>query len=164
MLKEGKAEEALDVLELALGVSGATARARCTLLANSGLCLEQLGRLEDAVQALESAVASDRTNAAAASMLMELKASALLNKAVAAAEENELERALELFTAAGAADPEGDGMWRYNAAVMLNKLGRFEEALAAVEAYRSSSDEEGSAASLALFGELLCKANRWSSS
>ena len=53
---------------------------------------------------------------------------------------------------------DADDAWRYNAAVMLNKLGRYGEALEHVEAFRAGGDEDRS--SLALFGELLCKAGR----
>ena len=135
-------------------------RSKSTVLANQGLCLEQLGRLDEAVSTLETAVSADPGNETAAGILAQLRASKLLGSAVAAAEGKRFTEALGLFEAAGAADPSGDAVWRYNVAEMLNKLGRFEEALAHVEAFRAAeADEDG--ASLPLLGELLCRSGRW---
>ena len=157
LLKDGKPEEALATLREALEKQDAAPRARATLLANAGLCLEQLGRLDEAVASLEAALEADDTNEAATRILRQLKASQLLALAVKAAEASKFSEALGLFEAAGAAD-DADDAWRYNAAVMLNKLGRYGEALEHVEAFRAGGDEDRS--SLALFGELLCKAGR----
>ena len=159
LLKDGKPEEALATLREALEKQqDAAPRARSTLLANAGLCLEQLGRLDEAVASLEAALEADATNEAATRILRQLKASQLLALAVKAAEASKFSEALGLFEAAGAAD-DADDAWRYNAAVMLNKLGRYGDSLAHVEAFRAGGDEDRS--SLALFGELLCKAGRW---
>ena len=112
LLKDGKPEEALATLREALEKQeDAAPRARSTLLANAGLCLEQLGRLDEAVASLEAALEADDTNEAAKRILRQLKASQLLALAVKAAEASKFSEALGLFEAAGAAD-DADDAWR----------------------------------------------------
>lgn len=83
--------------------------AKSTLLANKGLCLEQLGMIDKAVAALEMAKRECPTNEDAVQLLIQLKATQLLSLAVQKAEANEFSNALALFEEAGRLDPTGDG-------------------------------------------------------
>lgn len=139
--------------------------AKCTLLANRGLCLEQLGKIDEAVESLEAAQQACPSNREASSVLRQLKATQLLGRAVQKAEANEFSRALALFEEAGRLDPHGDGTWLYNKARMLTKLGRTEEALASLLQFKSGlseDDDQEQTILLPLLGELLCKEERWS--
>ena len=145
LLKEGRAEEALGLLE--------KGKRSATLLANKALCYEQLGRLDDAVAAAQEAVQMDEHREDIAEVLNQLRASQLMERGVACAERNDFFGALEAFEEAG--EVGADGSWRYNVAVIKNKMGHTEEAL---EMLLASEKQEGI---LPLLGELLCKRQRW---
>lgn len=153
LLRDERAAEALVILENVLG-SSPSASATSTLLANKGLCLEQLGRIDDAVAALEAALRACPTNQDAQAILRQLRATQLLQQAVVKAEKNEFSNALRLFEEAGNLDPR-EGTWLYNKARMLSKLGRYDDALEAALAVER--DEYV----YPLLGELLCKTERW---
>ncbi|KAJ8598801.1 hypothetical protein CTAYLR_008659 [Chrysophaeum taylorii] len=164
LLRDDKPGEALAILERALKASP-SARASSTLLANKGLCLEQLGRNDEAVLALEASVAARPSNEEAKHILNSLKATQLLGQALKKVEGNEFSNALALFEQAGALDPDGDGTWLYNKARMLTKLGRYDEALEALLKFKEGldpNDAEEQTIMLPLLGELLCKRERWS--
>ena len=106
LLKDSKPGEALDVLEELLQTADSrelTAGSRSTILANKGLCLEQLGRVDDAVLALDAALVAVPDNADAADIRRQLVATRCISRAVAAAERHEFTDALALFEEAGTA-------------------------------------------------------------
>jgi len=114
LLKEGRAEEALGLLE--------KGKRSATLLANKALCYEQLGRLNDAVAAAQEALQMDEHREDIAEVLNQLRASQLMERGVACAERNDFFGALEAFEEAG--EVGADGSWRYNVAVINGSYGR----------------------------------------
>ena len=154
LLKEGDAAGALEILDRALLDQDLSTTARSTLLANRGLCLEQVGRFDESVAALEAAT-SESKNDELLILLREMKASQVMGKGMEKATRNDYAGALALFEEAGRLDPE-DEAWRYNGAVMLHKLGRTEEALGVLQKSKVIEEE-----TLPFLGELLCKRQRW---
>jgi len=154
LLREGSAREALAILEETLRDT-LTPKARSIVLANKGLCLEQLGQLDAAVEALEEATRGSG-DAQFVAILRQMRASQLMARATELAGSIKFEEALRCFEEAGKLDPEAatDDGWKYNVAVMLSKLGRIDEAL---EILLDLSED----LNLPLLGELLCKKQRW---
>mmetsp|Transcript_8702 Transcript_8702/g.15547 ORF Transcript_8702/g.15547 Transcript_8702/m.15547 type:complete len:914 (+) Transcript_8702:160-2901(+) len=158
LLNDGDAIGALALLDKILASPDMTEQQKATILANKGLCLDQLGRAEDAVAVLEEALAL-KEDPGIAEVRDQIAVSILTDKAVRTAERGQYEEAADLFTECIEKDPEGQNFWLFNKALMIHRLGRLEEATALFEdVYRS---DPSNTQVYSLLGNNLCKLKRW---